>query len=148
MIAIICTAAFAAAFLCVALPAPAATARCPQVGLAVSGEPRPFTTAFAPQSKAFKSTTANFAKAYAKACADGLLKTTELPRRVMLHNAPEANVASIYLNRGRTVLEYYFVTDDGRRHVPDADELHEAIFCSVRSATPQEEETSGRCLPD
>ena len=141
-------AAFTAAFLLVATPAQAATSRCAPVSLAVSGGPKSFTTAFAPTSKAFKATSANFARAHAKACANGLLKLRKLPSRLVLHNAPEANVASIYMSKGRTILEYYFVTPDGRRHVPDAAELHEAIYCSVRGATPQEEEESGRCLPD
>ena len=140
--------ALAAAFVSVAPPAHAATARCAPVSLAMSGGPKSFTTAFSPQSKAFKSTSANFAKAYARACADGLLKSDKLPSRVVLRNASEANVASIYPSNGRTVLEYYFITPDGRRHVPDVAELHEAIYCSVRGATPQEEEESGRCLPD
>jgi hypothetical protein len=142
------TAALATASLFVGVPAHAATARCAPISLAVSGGPKSFTTAFAPKSKAFNATSANFARAYAKACAGGLLKSGKLPDRLVLHNAPEANVASIYSNNGRTVLEYYFITPDGRRHVPDVAELHEAIYCSVRGATPQEEEESGRCLPD
>jgi len=148
MIAIHLTAAMAAAFMFVATPAHAATARCAPVSLALAGGPKSFTTAFAPKSKAFKSTSANFARAYAKACADGLLKPRDIPSRLVLHNAPEANVASIYVSGGRTVLEYYFITPDGRRHVPGVEVLHEAIYCSVRGATPQEEEESGRCLPD
>ena len=148
MTAILNLAALAAAFLSVAPPAHAATARCAPVSIAMAGGPKSFTAAFAPKSTAFKSTSANFAKAHAKACADGLLKPRDIPSRLVLHNAPEANVASIYVSDGRTVLEYSFVTPDGRKHVPDAEELHEAIYCSVRGATPQEEEESGRCLPD
>ena len=145
---ILCTTPLAAAFLFVATPAHAATARCAPVTLAMSGGPKSFTTAFAPKSTSFKSTSANFARAYAKACADGLLKPRKLASRLVLHNAPEANVASIYVSGGRTVLEYYFITPDDRRHVPDVAELHEAIYCSLRGATPKEEEESGRCLPD
>ena len=142
------TAALTAAFLFVTTPAHAAPARCAPVSLAMSGGPKSFTTAFSPTSKAFKSTSANFARAYTKACADGLLKSDRLPSRLVLRNAPEANVASIYPSNGRTVLEYYFVTADGRRHVPDVDELREAIFCNLRGATQAEQEESGRCLPD
>ena len=144
----ISTAALGAAFLFVATPAHAATPRCGPVTLALSGGAESFVTAFAPKSNAFKSTSANFAKAYAKACADGLLKPRDIPGRLVLHNAPEANVASIYVNDGRTVLEYHFITPDGRRHVPDVAELHEAIYCSFKGATAEEEEESGRCLPD
>ena len=142
------TTGLAAASLFLATPAHAATARCAPVSLGMSGGPRSFATAFSPKSKAFKSTSANFAKAYAKACVGGLLKPRDIPSHLVLHNGPEANVASIYRSGGRTVLEYYFVTGDGRRHVPDVEELHEAIYCAVKGATPQEEEESGRCLPD
>jgi len=138
----------ATAFLFVAAPTHAATARCAPVSLSVAGGAKAFTTVFAPSSKAFKTTSANFAKAYAKACADGLLESEKLPSRLMLRNAPEANVASIYPSEGRTVLEFHFITPDGALHIPGVDDLHEAIFCSVRGATAQEEEESGRCLPD
>jgi len=140
--------ALAVASLFAATPAHAATARCAPVSLALSGGAKSFVTAFSPKSTSFKSTSANFAKAYAKACASGLLKPGDFPGRVVLHNAPEANVASIYINRGRTILEYHFIIPDGRRNVPDVAELHEAIYCTVKGATPQEEEESGRCLPD
>ena len=140
-------AAIAAAFLFVAAPAPAATARCAPVSLALPGGPKLFTTAFSSNSTAFQSTSANFAKAYAKACVDGLLIPGKLASRLVLRNAPEANAASIYASHGRTVLEYYFVTPDGRKHVPDVVELREAIYCAVKGATAKEEE-SGRCLPD
>ena len=72
----------------------------------------------------------------------------------MLKNAPEANIASIYQQShegeppGDTVLEFHFVTPDGVFHVPSAEDLEETIFCSVQGATPEEEEESGRCLPD
>ena len=141
------TAAFASGLLFTAAPTQAA-ARCAPVQLAVSGGSKAFTTAFALKSKAFRATSVNFAKAYAKACADGLLKTRNLPSRVVLLNAPDANVASIYKSGGRTVIEYWFFGHDGRAHVPNIDELREAIFCDVRGATQAEQEESGRCLPD
>jgi hypothetical protein len=46
------------------------------------------------------------------------------------------------------VLEYPFLTADGVTHTPSAAELGEAIFCAVQGASQQEEEESGRCLPD
>ncbi len=38
----------------------------------------------------------------------------------------------------------------GGQHVqvPGPDALKEAIYCHTIGATPQEEETTGRCLPD
>jgi hypothetical protein len=114
--------------------------------------------AVAESSAVFRETKANFSAAFASACAKGLLKDQALidpeapdQARLFLLNAPESNVASIYLPRKGSkgmVLEYYFVTPDGQTHVPPADELEEAIYCSVHGATPQEEEESGRCLPD
>jgi hypothetical protein len=75
--------------------------------------------------------------------------------RLFLRNAPNANVAQIYRladaripSPPRRVLEFPFVTEDRVAHVPTADELTEAIYCHVRGATPQEQEESGRCLPD
>jgi putative methionine-R-sulfoxide reductase with GAF domain len=109
--------------------------------------------AFGP--KLVQQTSGNFAKAYAKACAEGLIKKKPLVTakganagRLFLHNAPEANVASIYLDGGRMLLEYPFVSADRKAHVPTTDELHEAIFCAVHGASEKEQEESGRCLPD
>lgn len=109
-------------------------------------------------SAVFRATKANFAAAFASACAKGLLKDKALidpeaadQARLFLLNAPDSNVASIYLPRERAkgmVLEYYFVTADGQTHVPPADQLEEAIYCSVHGATLEEEESSGRCLVD
>ena len=70
---------------------------------------------------------------------------------LFLLNAPEANIASIYLSETdgkRMVLEYAFVTPDGQSHVPPVEDLEEAIHCKVIGATPEEEERIGRCLPD
>jgi len=102
-----------------------------------------------------KQVSANFAAAYAKACAEGLLKKEPLvtvtganATRLFLFNAPEANIASIYPREDRMVLEYHFVTPDGATNVPGAEELHEAIYCAQVGATEAEQEESGRCLPD
>jgi hypothetical protein len=110
------------------------------------------------QSALMDETGVNFATAFKSACDKGLLtdkllidpKATD-QARIFLVNAPEANVASIYLSDvdgSRMVLEYPFLTIDGKSQVPSADELEEAIYCTVRGATPQEQEASGRCLVD
>jgi hypothetical protein len=133
----------------------AAPAKCAPVSLAISGGPKPFLAKYSAKSPAFVQTSANFAKAYAKACAEGLLKKKSLieakakdKTHLILHNAPEANIVSIYLNGGRMLLEYPFVTDFGKANVPSANDLHEAIYCSVHGASEKEQEESGRCLPD
>jgi hypothetical protein len=46
------------------------------------------------------------------------------------------------------VLEYPFLTTDGKTQVPTSNELEEAIYCAVVGATPEEQESSGRCLVD
>jgi hypothetical protein len=103
-------------------------------------------------------TRANFAVAYKGACAKDLLTDNPLidpkstdQKQIFLINAPEANVASIYLSEvdgSRMVLEYPFLTTDGKTQIPRSAELEEAIYCVVRGATPQEQEASGRCLVD
>jgi hypothetical protein len=122
----------------------AAPAQCAPVDLALGNLPASY------RGKRFREASANFAAAYARACKEGLLKTRPLSpsRRLVLVNAPDANVASIYTSKGRAVLEYWFVTHDGKTHVPTAAELHEAIFCAVHGASEKEQEESGRCLPD
>jgi len=118
---------------------------------------------FAPESRPFDETAAHFAAAYRQACASGLLRGRALIEpgagardRLFLKNAPEANIASIYLDgedgappaQRRMVLEYPFLTADGAAHVPGTEELGEAIFCHVQGASAREAEESGRCLPD
>ena len=124
----------------------AAPPQCASVDLALAEKQMPATF----RGRPFRETGANFRSAYAKACAGGLMNSKPLAasRRLFLINAPEANVASIYSKEGRTVLEYAFVTPDKRVHVPTADELHEAIYCAIVGATPEEQERDGRCLVD
>ena len=110
------------------------------------------------ESALMDETKANFSTAFISACDKGLL--TEKPLidpqaadqgKLFLINAPEANVASIYLSDvdgSRMVLEYPFLTTHGKSQVPTADELEEAIYCAVRGATPEEQEATGRCLVD
>lgn len=100
----------------------------------------------------------NFVTAYKSACAKELLKDKPLidpkatdQEHIFLINAPEANVASIYLSDvdgSRMVLEYPFLTTDGKSQVPTTAELEEAIYCTVVGATPEEQENTGRCLVD
>src|SRR5437867_1038584 len=113
----------------VLLAAATGTHNCAPVSLAVSGS-KQFTKAFLPTSAAFRKTSANFAEAYAKACSEGLVKDKPLAPsgRLFLVNAPDANIGSIYSTGGRTVFEYWFVTHDGRAHVPSAGQIHEAIY--------------------
>ena len=66
----------------------------------------------------------------------------------LLVNAPDANMGAIYSTGGRTVFEYWFVTHDGRTHVPSVGQIHEAIYCATVGASAKEQEESGRCLPD
>jgi hypothetical protein len=109
-------------------------------------------------SAMLSETKANFASAYKSACAKDMFKAGPLIERgaadqgqLFLINASEANVASIYLSDvdgNRMVLEYPFLTIDGRSQVPSADQLEEAIYCAVVGATPEEQESTGRCLVD
>jgi hypothetical protein len=144
-----------------AAPAPPACAPAPALGLADDfADPG---HAFAPGAPAFHRVEANFAAAYRMACAHGLLRRRALIAagagerdRLLLKNAPDANVASIYLEGGEgapaarrhMVLEYHFLTAEGAVDVPSTNDLGEAIFCEVQGASQQEEDTSGRCLPD
>jgi len=110
------------------------------------------------ESKLLDETKAHFRAAYETACAGGYLKERPLidpkaadQHKLFLINAPEANVASIYLSEvdgNKMVLEYPFLTTDGKSQVPSTDELAEAITCNVVGATPEEQESSGRCLVD
>jgi hypothetical protein len=109
-------------------------------------------------SQPMKETSAHFVDAYEGACSKGLLKDKPLvdpkaadPGKLFLINAPEANVPSIYLSEvdgNRMVLEYPFLTTDGKTQVPSGKELEEAIYCAVVGATPEEQDVSGRCLVD
>jgi hypothetical protein len=111
-----------------------------------------------PASALLDETSVNFAAAHQRACDKGLLKDKALidPKstnqgQLFLINAPDANVASVYLSEvdgNRMVLEYAFLTADGATQVPTADEIEEAIYCAVHGATPEEQERSGRCLVD
>jgi hypothetical protein len=131
--------------------APAAAEKCAPPALAMADNTKL-------ESALMDETGANFAAAYKRACDKGLLAGKVLidPKaadqgKLFLINAPEANAASIYLSDvdgNRMVLEYPFLTTDGKSQVPSADELEEAIYCAVVGATPEEQESTGRCLVD
>jgi hypothetical protein len=135
--------------------APAACAPAPTLALAPDfTDPR-----FAANSAPYRQTEEHFAAAYRAACASGVLRGHALiapgaahPGQLLIKNAPDANVASIYRDgddrAADMVLEYHFLASDGTVNVPGEEELGEAIYCAVRGATAQEEEESGRCLPD
>ena len=119
--------------------------------------------AFAAGSAPFRRLEANFAAAYRASCTPNLLQHHALieagaaqPDRLFVKNAPDANIVSIYLDgeegapasRRHMAHEYHFLTADGATHVPTESDLREAIFCAVQGASRQEEDESGRCLPD
>ena len=123
------------------------TQQCAPVELSIAGAARTFVSQFARNSGGFRTTSANFAKAYAQACAEGLIKGQPLPPTLYLFNAPDANVPSVYRSGKAMLLEYPFVSG-GKVNVPSVDDLHEAIFCAVHGASVKEQEESGRCLAD
>jgi hypothetical protein len=121
------------------------------------------TGVFADDTLAFAALQSHFHQAYAQACRSGWLAQPPLvdpasahPRALMLANAPEANVAAIYLDAREdvpadardTLLEYAFVDAGKNARVPSVEELREAIYCRTVGATEAEEDSSGRCLPD
>ena len=100
--------------------------------------------------------TDNFRVAFDKACAenlfeDGYLTDERAFDRSVLHvvGANEANVASIYFAPSgappTTMMEVPFGDPP---QIPSAEELHETIYCWTKGATEEEQETTGRCLPD
>ena len=116
---------------------------------------------FTVDSPSFAQLEANFAAAYKKACASGILAKAPLVPNDVPHagklfaiTAPDSNVVSIYRasddsdTPGDMVLEYYFITADGKLHVPSEADLSEAIYCAVHGANDEEQAASGRCLVD
>ena len=79
-------------------------------------------------AKLVDRTSKNFEIAYSKACTEKyhkrpLISAGAKDRRLFLHNAPNANVASIYLKSGRMLLEYSFVSEGGKTEVPSLQQL-------------------------
>ena len=101
--------------------------------------------------------TANFRAAFGKACAGKLFADHPLidedstdKTTLFVLNAPDANVTSIYLGTTagpppRMLIESPFGDPP---QIPSVDDLHESIYCVMIGATEEEQETSGRCLPD
>ena len=97
----------------------------------------------------------NFTVALAQACAEGMLAKQPLvdPRSkekntLFIANASEANIASIYFDNGATWFEGPFFVDGKHVQVPGPAAIKEAIYCYAVGATPEEQEQTGRCLPD
>lgn len=102
----------------------------------------------------------NFKTAYDKACAEGLMAREPRvdPRvydkdTIFVLNGSEANIPSFYFAPSGAppsmLLEWPFGAEPGSpSQIPSVEDLHEAIFCTMKGATPEEEETTGRCLPD
>jgi len=102
------------------------------------------------------SFTRNFRIAVEQACADGIFKTEPLVDErsyekdlIYVMTAAEANITSIYFGPSAappaTLMEVPFGPG---RQVPAVEDLREAIHCWIKGATPEEEEKTGRCLPD
>jgi hypothetical protein len=131
-----------------------ASPRCSPPVVMLTGNDKAFTASFWVGTPRRRIVEDNVRAAFKSACASHLLKGSTIPqlrgissRRLYLLNAPEANVASLYVHHGQLVLEYPFLTD-GKAQLPASSEIHEAIYCAVRGASQKEQEESGRCLPD
>jgi hypothetical protein len=130
----------------------------PPPSLALSDSFGEYARLFSTDSSPYRQTRTAFEAAYRKACASGILREKPLmtpgaarPDNLLLKNAPDANIASIYRDGdggGPMVLEYPFVTGHGEVRIPGEEELGEAIYCSVHGSSEKEQEESGRCLPD
>lgn len=98
----------------------------------------------------------NFRVAFYKACgeklfADGPLIDAESANKSTLFvlNAPEANITSIYFSPSAAPPAMLIEAPFGDPpQSPSVEDLHEAIYCATKGATPEEEERDGRCLPD
>lgn len=134
---------------------------CPVPAIELAEPKADFAARFARGSDARRKTEAAARTGFRSACAKGLLHGDTIPklsgvsvRRLLLENWPDANVALIEADQltggtgWRLMLGYPFVASDGSVNVPTAEEIEEAIYCAVRGATEQEQEESGRCLPD
>lgn len=100
--------------------------------------------------------TDNLRVALDKACAEGLLEgdpivdqRAEAKDTIFVMNAPEANVTSIYFGPSAAPPAMLLESPFGDPpQIPSVEDLHEAIYCWTKGATEEEQETSGRCLPD
>lgn len=100
--------------------------------------------------------TDNFRVALDKACSEGLLEGEPIVderayvrNTIFVMNASEANVTSLYFGPSAAPPAMLLESPFGEPpQVPSVEELHEAIYCWTKGATEEEQETSGRCLPD
>jgi hypothetical protein len=100
--------------------------------------------------------TANFRAAFDRACAEKLFAEGPLIdersyERSTLYvvAANEANVASIYFApSGAPPVTMMEVPFRDPPQIPTVEDLHETIYCWMQGATAEEQETTGRCLPD
>ncbi len=100
--------------------------------------------------------TDNFRIALDKACTEGLLEgdlivdeRAYVKDTIFVMNAPEANVTSLYFGPSAAPPAMLLESPFGDPpQVPSVEDLHEAIYCWTKGATDEEQETSGRCLPD
>ena len=100
--------------------------------------------------------TDNFRVALDKACTEGLLEgdpivdqRAQVKDTIFVLNAPEANVTSLYFGRSAAPPAMLLESPFGDSpQVPSVEDLHEAIYCWTKGATEEEQETTGRCLPD
>ena len=100
--------------------------------------------------------TTNFRAALDKACSEGLLEgdpivdqRAQAKDTIFVMNAPEANVTSLYFGPSAAPPAMLLESPFGNPpQIPSVEDLHEAIYCWTKGATEEEQETSGRCLPD
>ena len=98
----------------------------------------------------------NFRVALDKACTEGLLEGDPIVDErayvkdtIFVMNAPEANVTSLYFGPSAAPPAMLLESPFGDPpQIPSVEDLHEAIYCWTKGATEEEQETSGRCLPD
>jgi hypothetical protein len=100
--------------------------------------------------------TDNFRVALDKACSEGLLEGDPIVDErayvrdtIFVLNAPEANVTSLYFGPSAAPPAMLLESPFGDPpQVPSVEDLHEAIYCWTKGATEEEQDTTGRCLPD
>ena len=136
-------------------------AGCPVPAIELAEPKADFAARFSRTSDARRKTETAVREAFRTACAKKLITGATIPKlsgvtteRIFLENWPDANAALIEADQltggtgWRLMLGYPFVASDGSVNVPSPEEIEEAIYCAVRGATEQEQEESGRCLPD
>jgi hypothetical protein len=106
--------------------------------------------------EAMDAFTGNFREAMDRACRDGLLEggplvdaSAEDADTIFVLDSPQANVTSIDFGPSGAPPAMLLEAPLGvPPRIPTVEELHEAIYCATRGATPEDQEESGRCLAD